>query len=211
MRNERQGNEPRSSNNALHSLNLPKRICEFTSRYLQRIYTSSKQEIRRRIESIPEEQITNINLPTLRAIPLFPLLLDLAYQNLHMSFKNIQIANPILYKLRANQLAGIVPLIKIRGEDTVAKEILPIFVKRLALPIIRELRRENGLDVFGLGCEDAAQAAGAGLHCVAFAVGEESSPGFEVFVLAGEFDGVDDEVDVCNMSVCAGLMVDETN
>jgi hypothetical protein len=78
-----------------------------------------------------------------------------------------------------------VPLIKISREDAVAKKILPVFMKRLALAVIGELSRKNGFDVFGLGCEDAAQATWAGFDCVAFTVGEESSPGFEVFVLSG--------------------------
>lgn len=88
------------------------------------------------------------------------------------------------------------PLLQIRGEDAVTEEILPIIVERLTLAIVTELGRKNGLDVFRVSRQDAADAYWPGFDGVRFAFAKERLPGIKIFVLLGSSDHFHEQIEV---------------
>lgn len=94
------------------------------------------------------------------------------------------------------------PLIEVRGEDTITEEILPLFVEGFSLAVVGELSREDGFDVFWVGGEDASETAGRSFDGIAFDAGfggrgvKPVGPSLEVAVVDGFFDCVYDEVNV---------------
>ncbi len=154
--------------------------------------------MRRRIQSISKEQITNIQLTALSPIKSHPSLRNLLHQNLNMRLKDLQITDAILNKLRSDQLPRRMPLIQIRGKDTIAKEIFPFLMKWLAFAIVGELRGENSFDIFRIRSKDDATATWRCFNGIIHALGrsKEALPCFEVFVLDRAFDTSVDEIQI---------------
>ena len=130
----------------LHPLDLPKRLRKLTLRILQTVHAMRQQEVHRRVQRIPVQQRRHIHL--LALAPQHP------NQLLRLSFEQLQIRDPILHKLRPDQLPATMPQIPIRREDTVPQEILPVLVEGFPLPIIPKLRREDRFDVLRLRSEN---------------------------------------------------------
>ena len=77
------------------------------------------------------------------------------------------------------------PLIQVRGEDTVAKKIFPLLVEFFPFTIIGELGGEDGFDIFWVDGEDATDPAGSRLDGPTVMVTEVGLPAFEVPVVNG--------------------------
>lgn len=144
-------------------------------------------------ESKPEKQRRHIHL--------LPSPTHQAQQHVDMLLENRQVTDPIPDKLRPDQRPTGMPLLPIRREDAVSQKILPILMKRPALAIVLELRRQDGLDVLRLGGEDEALRADLRLDRVRrpgrSEAGEEPFPELEVAVADGGRDAAIGEVEAC--------------
>ena len=155
--------------------------------------------MRRSIQSIPEQHITDIERLPLFPIPSLPRLLHLLNQNLHMFLENAQITNTVLNKLRSDQLSRIMPLIQIRREDRVSQKVFPVSMKGLALAIICELGCEDSFDILRIGGEDDPSSGWTHFTVVQRALWglEPAIPYFQVLVLEGSLDSFSYEVETC--------------
>lgn len=116
-----------------------------------------------------------------------------------MFLENGQIADSVLDELRSNQRPTVMPLLPICREDTVSKEVLPVFMKRLAFSIVLELSGQDGFDILRLGGEDEALRTDLGFDRVGrpdrSKAGEEPLPELEILVPDGGCDASVREVE----------------
>jgi hypothetical protein len=154
--------------------------------------------VRSSIQCIPEEQVADIDLPTLTPVPLLARRIDLTHQDLNVLLEDLQIRDSILDELWSDQLPRVMPLIQICRKDRVSKKVLPFPVERLPLAVVSELSSKYGLDVLRLGSEDASTASRGAFNGIAGPCGmsEESVPDFKVFVVDCTVDGSGNEIDI---------------
>lgn len=120
-----------------------------------------------------------------------------------MRLEAVQVTDPVPDELGPDEHAAVVPPLAVRGEDAVAQELLPLLVEGLSLAVVLELRRQDGLYVLGVGCEDGPLADDAVFSGPAPDVFEEPSPELEVLVLDVGADAPGDEVDTYEREVSA--------
>lgn len=83
----------------------------------------------------------------------------------------MQVTHAVPRKLRPDELAAVVPLHAVCGEDAVAEEGRPLSVELLSLAKVVKLRCEHGLYVLGVGGEADSLVENA--HLAGPGVGEE--------------------------------------
>lgn len=94
-------------------------------------------------------------------------------QRLDVRLEAVQVAHAVPRELRPDELAAVVPLHPVRGEDAVAEEMRPLSVELLPFAKVVELRGQHGLYVFGVGGEDDALVEDARLAGPRVGAGEE--------------------------------------
>jgi len=118
-----------------------------------------------------------------------------------MLLKDHQVTDAILDKLRSNQRPTVMPLLPIRGEDTVSQEVLPFFMEGLTFAIVFELSRQDGFDILRIGSEDKALRTELCFDSVWRRRGPESGeqvlPEFEVSVADSGSDAFVDKIEAC--------------
>lgn len=89
------------------------------------------------------------------------------------------------------------PRLIIRCEDSIAQEVIPVFMKRHALPVVLELSSQNGLDVLGVSCKDAAKSGRGPFDRLAeiLVIFEPALPRFKVLMVYGTTDRSDNYID----------------
>lgn len=167
----------------------------------QGFHITPQQKVSGNIERIAEEEIATVHPSSISTIKINHLVLAFQRapichgpkQRLDVSLKAVQVAHAVPGKLRPDELAAVVPLHAVRGEDAVAEKGRPLSVELLALAKVVELRGQHGFDVFGVGGEGDSLVEDA--HLAGPRVGEEDvSPELHVLVGNGGADAVVDEV-----------------
>ena len=161
-----QGNKylPDHRQQHLNTLHIRKSLYELRPRILQTINPLSKQKLRRNIQRHAIKQIHNINRFTRSPQKI--------HHGLCLPIKNLQIANPIPDKHRSNQVPALMPLLAIRGEDTITQERRPEIMETWTLPVISEITRQHGFDMLRLArVEGAHDAPGIALDAVRAGIG----------------------------------------
>ena len=134
---------------------------------------------------------------------------------LDMFLKDLRINNPIPGEHRPDKLSRARPHIPIRDEDTIAQELSPLLMKRLALAKVSELEGQHGFDVLRVCRYDypirdtCVYFRGLRVVDLVGFVGDfdRVAPVFDIFVGFVCFDGFDDEVDCC--AVSTRILVDK--
>jgi len=83
----RETHVPCSGDDVLDSLCLAKGYSELLISVLQTPDTSPKQEMGSSIQCVPEEQITNVDLPALTSVPFLASFINLVHQYLNVLLK----------------------------------------------------------------------------------------------------------------------------
>lgn len=89
-----------------------------------------------------------------------------------MRLKAVQVTDSVTGELRSNKLSTVVPHVAVRGEDAVAKKVLPIPVERLTLAVIVELSSQHGFDILLITGEDDGLIDDANLGSPTLGLGE---------------------------------------
>ncbi|KAI4288176.1 MAG: hypothetical protein L6R35_002563 [Caloplaca aegaea] len=79
--------------------------------------------------SSPGSELSSVPIEEIADIDLFPLSVQETKQVLHMLLKDVEIADPGLHKLRAEQLPRFCPFLSVCGKYPMPKELLPIAQK----------------------------------------------------------------------------------
>ena len=148
-------------------MDLRKRLGEFLLRVCDAVDAVTEEKVRRCVESVTEEEVAYLNRgPSLLSYHSLPLPFfcyirpnDMLYQYLTVPFENLQVRNPLREEMRFDLLTARLPSRSIRRKDAVPEKGFPVIVEARPFAVIRKLRREDGLEVFRIGREDATESS----------------------------------------------------
>lgn len=165
-------------------LHISERLRKARGRVIQTIGALTQQVVGGGIQSIPEEQRSHINNSTTTGRVTSAKQGD---ELLHVLLKDVRVNDTVPRKHGTNEMPRTRPEFAIRGEDTVAQELLPLAVERLTLAIVGELAGQESFDILWVSGQDRACGdAGVQLSgfdiCPATCSGDGRFPEFNIFI-----------------------------